>query len=193
MLKKKNLIFFLIFTSALFSIFFIYVNFFKNKPKITEKTHDHKIYSSNVINNVEYKTKDLDGNEYTIIALKGEIDYSDPNIIYLTNVNSMIKLKNSEKILIKSDYGKYNSENFDTIFSKNVNINYLENTVKSEYLDFSLDKNLMIISKNVIYKNLNNTLEADVVELNIKTKDTKIFMYNEKEKVIISETNYGNN
>ena len=193
MLKKKKLIFFLISTFALFSIFFIYVNFFKNKPKIIEKTHDPKIYSSNVINNVEYKTKDLDGNEYTIKALKGEIDYSDPNTIYLTNVNSMIKLKNSEKILIKSDYGKYNSENFDTIFSKNVNINYLENTIKSEYLDFSLNKNLMIISKDVIYKNLTNTLEADVVELNIKTKDTKIFMYNEKEKVIISETNYGNN
>ena len=39
----------------------------------------------------------------------------------------------------------------------------------------------MIISKDVVYNNLKNTLKADVIEINIKTKDTKIFMY-EKEK-----------
>ena len=38
----------------------------------------------------------------------------------------------------------------------------------------------MIISKNVIYTNLENILKADVIEINIKTKDTKIFMYEKK-------------
>ena len=47
---------------------------------------------------------------------EGEIDYLQPNIIYLTNVNAVIKLKDSTKIKIKSNYGKYNSDNFDTIF-----------------------------------------------------------------------------
>ena len=41
----------------------------------------------------------------------------------------------------------------------------------------------MIVSKNVVYQNLNNSLKADVVEMNIKTKDTKIFMY-EKDKQV---------
>jgi len=191
MLKKK--LFFLIFTSAVIFAFFIYFNYFKHSKPISENADDQKVYSSNVINNVEYNTKDLDGNEYTVRALKGEIDYSDPDTIYLTGVNSLITLKNSEEILIKSDFGKYNSKNFDTIFSKNVNINYLENKVEGEYLDFSLKKNLMIISRNVIYKNLTNTLKADVVELNIKTKDTKIFRYKEKKKVNINQINYGNN
>ena len=40
----------------------------------------------------------------------------------------------------------------------------------------------MIISKNVIYTNLENILKADVIEMNIKTKDTKIFMYENKKK-----------
>ena len=40
----------------------------------------------------------------------------------------------------------------------------------------------MIISKNVIYSNLENILKADVIEINIKTKDTKIFMYERKKK-----------
>ena len=32
----------------------------------------------------------------------------------------------------------------------------------------------MIISRDVIYSNLENILKADVIEINIKTKDTKI-------------------
>ena len=40
----------------------------------------------------------------------------------------------------------------------------------------------MIISKNVVYTNTENMLKADVVEMNIKTKDTKIFMHDTKNK-----------
>ena len=46
-----------------------------------------------------------------------------------------------------------------------------------EYLDFSLINNLMTISENVIYTNNENILKADIAEMNIKSKDTKIFMY----------------
>ena len=47
----------------------------------------------------------------------------------------------------------------------------------------------MIISKNVIYNNLENILKADVIEMNIKTKDTKIFMYEKNKKVNIKSKN----
>ena len=79
------------------------------------------------------------------------------------------------------------SNNFDTIFSKNVIINYLDNKITGEYLDFSIERNSMIISKNVIYTNLENILKADVIEINIKTKDTKIFMYEKNKKVNIKK------
>ena len=65
----------------------------------------------------------------------------------------------------------------------------LENTITGDYLDFSLKRNSMIISRNVIYTNLENILNADVIELNIKTKDTKIFMYEDKKKVNIKSKN----
>ena len=52
----------------------------------------------------------------------------------------------------------------------------------------------MIISRKVVYKNLKNVLEADVVEINIETKDTKIYRYNISDKVNInSKNNNGNN
>ena len=87
--------------------------------------------------------------------------------------------------MISSDYGKYNTNNFDTIFSKNVIINYLENKIVGEYLDFSILRNTMIITKNVRYSNSKNTLEADVIEMDIKTKDIKIYMHEGLKKVNI--------
>ena len=105
------------------------------------------------------------------------------------SLTALIILENSDRINIKSNYGKYNSDNYDTIFSKNVIINYLENEIFSEYLDFSMARNSMIISRNVVFTNLDNVLKADVVEINIKTKDTKIFMYEKERKVNIKSIN----
>ena len=186
-LKKILKIFFIIFVIILAS-FFIFKKFFKknetirSNPDLPEET----LSNSNIIENVNYSSKDTQGNEYIINASKGEIDYSNSNILYLTNVYAIIKLKNSEKITISSKYGKYNSDNYDTIFSKNVIIKYLDNKITGGYLDFSLERNLMIISKKVTYNNSNNTLKADVIEMNLKTKDTKIFMYEKEKKVKIT-------
>ena len=177
--------------------FFIYKKFFKPKEiikqKIEKDLNEENLTQSNIIKDVNYTTKDADGNEYIITASQAEIDYSNTNILFLTDVNALIKLINSENITITSDFGKYNIENFDTIFSKNVIINYLENKINGKYLDFSLERNSMIISKNVVFTNLDNILKADVVEINIKTKDTKIFMYEQAEKVNIKSKNLNGN
>ena len=184
-IKKIVTIFFLLILIIIFLIF-LYFKFLDKEKKIAKpqaETSEELVYSSNIINDVFYTTVDADGNEYIIRASLGEIDYNDPNIIFLTKVNALINLRDSKQITITSKYGKYNSDNFDTIFSKNVIVNYLENKIEGEYLDFSLNRNLMVMSKQVVYTNLDNILKADVVEMNIKTKDTKIFMY-EKEKQV---------
>ena len=79
--------------------------------------------------------------------------------------------------------------NQDTIFNRNVEILYLDNKITGEYLDFSLEKNSMYISKNVIYTTTENILKADVIQVDIKTKDTKIFMYEQNKKVNIKSKN----
>ena len=132
---------------------------------------------------------DLNGNEYIINALKGEIDLSDSSTIFLTNVRAKINLQNSEIIEITSDFGKYNIKNFDTIFSKNVIMLYSDNKITGEYLDFSLNRSSMISSRNVVYTNLENILKTDVIEIDIDTKNTKIFMYDDKKKVNIRSKN----
>ena len=95
----------------------------------------------------------------------------------------------SSKIKIKSDFGKYNVNNYDTIFSKNVIVDYLDNKITGEYLDFSMLKNLLMISKNVVYTNIENILYADIIEMNIKTKDIQISMYEKDKKVQIKSKN----
>ena len=188
---KKILIIFFIFIFTFLASFLIFKKFFEKKETISSNVSlpEENISNSNIIENVNYTSKDTQGNEFIINASKGEIDYSNSNILYLTNVYAIIKLKNSEKITISSDYGKYNSDNYDTIFSKNVIIKYLNNKITGEYLDLSLERNLMIISKKVTYNNLNNLLKADVIEMNLKTKDTKIFMYENEKKVKITNQN----
>ncbi len=184
-MKKKKIIFFLI-IFLLISSLIIFLKYSKKEAvsKIEEEVLEEP-YKSNIMEEVSYSSKDAKGNEYIVNASKGEIDYDRPNIIYLTNVIAFIKLTNSNDVTITSDFGKYNTNNFDTIFSKNVEINYLDNKITGEYLDFSIGRNSMIISRKVVYTNLENILKADVIEINITTKDTKIFMYKDTKKVNI--------
>ena len=192
MFKKKILkIFFLLFV-LLFLVFQIYSKFNKDPEKYKSSQEENivineeeNLISSNIIKDVNYVTRDADGNEYTVTSSEGEIDLNNENILFLTNVKASIKLKNASEITIISDFGKYNTDNFDTIFSKNVIINYLDNKITGEYLDFSIKRNSIIISRNVTYSNLENVLFADVVEMNLKTKDTKIYMYENEKKVNI--------
>ncbi len=174
-----------------FLIFGVLIYFYFEKQNQKSKTissEDEK-YSSNIIKDVNYTSKDVNGNTYIIDASEGEIDLSNNSVIFLKNVKAIIKLENKDNITITSKYGKYNIDNFDTIFSKDVTVIYLDNKIDSEYMDFSLKRNSMIISKNVVYTNTENMLKADVVEMNIKTKDTKIFMHNSKKQINIKNLN----
>ena len=184
-----------------FTLLFLYFKSNFNKDIIVKKKkvdfiekkdiqlNEEIIESSNIIEDVSYSAKDAKGNEYYLKAGEGTIDQNESNYIFLKSVKAIINLKDYKLIEISSDFGKYNINNYDTIFSKNVIITYLNNEITGDYLDFSWDKNLMIISKKVSLKNEKNSLEADVIEVNIKTRDVKIFMYEENKKINIKSIN----
>ena len=193
-MKKKIFLKIVLILSLIIITWFVYSEYFKeDKSKLskpvnpTSEIEEDAVYNSNIIKDINYTSRDLKGNEYIIIAKEGEIDLDNSDIIFLTDVTAYIKLvKNSESIVITSNYGKYNTINYDTIFSKNVKIDYVDNIITGDYLDFSMMKNLLIVSRNVVYKNLENTMKADVIELDTTTKDTKIFMYNSDEQVNVT-------
>ena len=193
-MKKKIFLKIVLILSLIIITWFVYSEYFKeDKSKLskpvnpTSEIEEDTVYNSNIIKDINYTSRDLKGNEYILIAKEGEIDLDNSDIIFLTDVTAYIKLvKNSELIVITSNYGKYNTINYDTIFSKNVKIDYVDNIITGDYLDFSMMKNLLIVSRNVVYKNLENTMKADVIELDTTTKDTKIFMYNSDEQVNVT-------
>ena len=175
------------------SFFLIYSKYFqkeKNSQNINLETEEEISTNSNIIKDIKYSSKDLKGNEYIILADEGEIDLDNNDIIFLKKVKALINLiEKNETITVVSDFGKYNTINYDTIFSQNVKIQYQDNTITGDYLDFSMKKNLLIISKNVVYTNPTNILKADVVELDTITKHAKIFMHNSNDKVDIESRN----
>ena len=182
--------------SALIIIFFFSLKLFNKEKRASLKketiveeidntTVDEIDTTTNIIKDVSYSSNDAKGNEYVLNAKEGQIDINNDKVIFLKGVEATITLASDEIINIQSKFGKYNINNYDTIFSENVLIEYKDNNIKGNYVDFSLNRNSLIISKNVVYLNQKNLLRADVVEINISTKDTKIFMYEEKKKVKI--------
>ena len=192
--KKTTIQILLIFLIFLFSTLF-YLKYFKNSQKISEnipKEEQQIITSQNdnstYIDNVNYISSDTRGNRYQITAEQAEIKVIDPDVMLLENVVAYIFIKDSDTIMITSNFGKYNSKNYDTIFSENVIVVYPGHKITGEYLDLSFLKNLGTISKDVIYKGEKTSLFADKVEINLTTKDTKIFMDDKNNKVLVKGT-----
>ena len=189
--KKKILKIFLVllFLVILLIFFLRFFNENKKKEEINLDVSKQNIIESNLIKRISFFSKDKKGNEYILKAEEGEVDLSNDKVIYLKKITAQVVLNNSEDIIIVSDFGKYNIENYDTICSKNVLIKYLDSRISSNYMEFSINKNLMTITNNVIYSNNNNLLKADAVEFNTDTKKVNIFMYDSSKKIKIISNN----
>ena len=190
-MTKRNLLLLIFILATIIITLFVYFYQIPSEKKNVKNDQikiEEKSFASNIIQNVKYTSKDIRGNEYIITAKEGEIDINNDNVIFLKSVEAKIILNNQNKIFISSEYGKYNINNFDTIFNKNILINYLQNNIKGEYLDFSLQRNSMIISDDVVFSDSNNVLKTDVVEIDIKTKNTKFYMYDKDHKVSFKTT-----
>ena len=79
-------------------------------------------------------------------------------------------------IIVTSDQAIYNNSNYNTKFSKNVKIEYLNNFILSENMDLDFKKNLITINENVEYNGIQGTIKADNVKIDLITKKIEIYM-----------------
>ncbi len=196
MTKKLYIQLLLILTFVLISllIFFKYFDKRITKSNLGVNTERTENTNKSIIEDLKYLSTDKEGNEYKIEAKKGNIDKDNPDIIYLENVEAIILLQNSDTILIKSKFAKYNTKNFDTLFNNSVSLNYGEHGLKSGFLNLSFENNLVSIYDNVRYLSGISSLKADRAEIDILNKNTKIFMENSNKKVQINNlSKNGNN
>ena len=190
MTKKIHIQLFLISMLVLISLFIFFKYFKKTSFESDSQSsiEQTKITGESSIEDLKYLSTDKEGNEYKIEAKKGNIDKDNPDIIYLENVVAIISLKNSEFISIKSNFAKYNSKSFNTLFNDTVSVGYGEHALKSEFLDLSFENNLVSIYDNVYYLSGISSLRADKAEIDILTKNTKIFMEDSNKKIQINNT-----
>lgn len=177
-------------------IIIISVIFFKFyfKPTNLTKEYDSKINNSdsnqnNLMSNIKYVAADKIGNEYIVQSKLAEFDPNQPNLILMEKVEGVIQFTNSSPILISSDKAIYNKLNHDTKFFENVLAVYDDHKISSQNLELFFDKNLASISKKIIYKNLNTELRADRIEIDLVTKNSKVFMNKKTKKVKVITLN----
>ena len=191
--KKTGLQVLMVLIIILISLWFYLKYFTKNfddakETQVIEKIDENQNSSSTYIDDINYVSTDAKGNRYQITANQAEIKVENSDVMFLRNVVAFIYIKNSDRVKITSNFGKYNSKNYDTIFSENVIVIYPGHKITGEYLDFSFLTNLGIFTTNVIYTGEKTNLFADEIEMNLTTKDTKIFMNDDGKKVLVLGT-----
>jgi LPS export ABC transporter protein LptC len=191
--KKTGLQVIMVLVIIIISLWFYLKYFTKNfentkETPVMEKIDKDKNDTSTYIDDINYISTDAKGNKYQITAKQAEIKVENPDEMFLGDVVAFIFIKDSDTVKITSNFGKYNSKNYDTIFSENVIVIYPGHRITGEYLDFSFLSNLGIFTMNVIYTGEKENLFADRIEMNLTTKDTKIFMNDPEKKVLIEGT-----
>jgi len=179
--KKTGIQVIMILVIIIMSMWFYMKYFTKNfedikETQIIEEIDENLNSTSTYINDINYVSTDIRGNKYQITAKLAEIKVENSDLMFLTDVIAFVFIKDKDTVKITSNFGKYNTKNYDTIFSENVIVIYPGHKVTGEYLDFSFLTNLGIFTTNVIYTGEKTKLFADKMEMNLTTKDTKIFM-----------------
>ena len=193
MSKKTGLQVVMILVIILISLWFYLKYFTKNfedvkETRVIEKIDENQNSTSTYIDDINYISTDAKGNKYQITAKQAEIKVENSDVMFLRDVVAFIFIKNSETVKIASNFSKYNSKNFNTIFSENVIVIYPGHKITGEYLNFSFLSNLGIFTSNVIYTGEKTNLLADKIEMNLTTKDTKIFMNDTGKKILFKGT-----
>ena len=161
------------------------INNNKSNFDIDDKTNADVDNQNNLIKNLSYFSKDALGTEYIIESEYSELNLNNVDIISMENVSAKIIMVNSKPIYVTSNFAKYNNENYETTFTDNVLIVYLDNKIRCEKFYISIENNFANVTDNVIYENPKGKLIADTIEIDLITKNSKIFMIDENKKVMV--------
>jgi len=191
-MKYKTIIQFIFGIFFLTIIFLFYNKYFPSnkEPLITQSTNGNSKSlkaESNLINDMRYKTTDGNGNKYFIYSEYGETDINNPEIILMKNVAARIEIFEKDTIYIKSLSAKYNTTSYETNFNKDVELKYLDHEIFSENMDLSFQKNFVWLYTNVIYKGFDYKLFADKIEIDLITKNSKIYTDDDEKVKIIKK------
>ncbi len=175
----------------------------KNKINQQKSFSDNALLSNqqNLIEDIKYTSNNAKGDIYEITADFGEANLEDPELMFLTNVRSKIIFinKNRKNIYLTSNFANFNTKTFETTFIKDVKIVRQNETITGDELymvlgvdkennqnDLSKEQNILRMSNNVLFQKPGYKMKADVLEIDLITKNLKIYMNNSNNKVLIN-------
>ena len=191
-MEYKKIIQFVFGIFFLIIIFLFYDKYFLSNKElsITQNTNDNfkdLEVKSNLIQDIKYETIDSNGNKYFIYSKYGEANINNPDIILMKNVFARVAIFEKDTIYINSLSAKYNITNYETNFDTDIELKYLDHTIFAENMDLSFQKNFAWLYTNVVYKGYDYELFADKIEIDLITKNSKIYKDNGKKVKIIKK------
>tara|TARA_B110000971_G_scaffold29665_1_gene26701 strand:- start:42 stop:632 length:591 start_codon:yes stop_codon:yes gene_type:complete len=196
-MNKKTVIQTLFFLIIISLCLFLFKSYFDNKKIKTQSSKSliqdvNKLADEdkpNLMHKIKYTSKEILGDIYIVDAEEGYIKSDDLETIIMKGVSAKIKIKNSSSIIVLADHAIYNKDTYNTNFYENIIMTYENSIINCDKFDLDFDKKIAILSDNIIYKNLNTKMIADKIELNLITKNLKIFMDDKNKKIKIITIN----
>ena len=144
---------------------------------------------SNKISDIKYKSSDKTGNQYEISSASGESEIENPEVLNLVDVEGKISILNKETVLIYSDFAKYDKDSLNTHFYGNVRLIYGNHNINSDDLFLNFFDKQTLVKNNIYYTDQQNKLFADIIEIDLMTKISKVYMLEKQKKILVEIKN----
>jgi len=160
-------------------------NKFENKNvKNEQKTNIEN--TNNLIKNLRYEVNFDNNTQYIITSDLSELQYQgEYEIVFMQKVVAKIIDENNIELTITSDNAIYNNSTYNTNFSENILIKYMDNIIYSDNLDLDFNENIVKIYNNVVYEGVKGKIKTDNVLVNLLNKNVEIFMTNPEKKIMV--------
>ena len=107
----------------------------------------------------------------------------------MEEVIAMIGLKNNGNVLISSNNAVYDKINHNTMFYKNVKIEYLDKNIQAQNFDILFTENISKIYNNVVAESKELNIYSDFILINMLSGDINFHMADDKNKVRLIKRN----
>ena len=203
-MEKKTLVQIFLFILLILLVLFTFI-FFYNSDEVkqsSDRPKNNNINTSssqddqNIIENIKYTSSNNNGDIFEIFADFGEPSSINPELMLLKSVKAQIIFTSKNNINLISDFADFNTKTFETLFFDNVKITRLDEVMTGEKLylvlenddelvekDLKKEQNILRMSNNILFEKPGYSLKADILEIDLITKNLKIYMNDKVEKV----------
>ena len=201
-MNKKTFIQFFLILLLIFLLLIISDKYFSSEIEETSSIQiDKKSINNkqNIIRDINYNSKSKNGDIFSLKANTGEVNLEDSDQLFLTEVSGLIISSDQKKIIITSNYADYNNKTFETRFIGDVKIISDEEIIKGDEFYIVLDAtekelkknpnkilNTAILTGNIDILKGDFKLKADVIEIDLITWDSKVYMQDKNKKIFIN-------